>query len=358
MNILIFDEAKSDSDFWHYCSTSVKRQKQGTSEGLGGIFLTNLSQIDCMLSSSEDVTFLPYNFLSIPIADVLSKLDSNNSNHHSNNCYKYISLIVDDILRGLNVTSFEAGRTLSTIKAELLDAECVSVFKHVQSLLPMYQKNYFASSVSKENNDLANLSFTNIEISYWLKSFAIPTSNFVDMPIIDIPKLQLGNDINPFYQNENEYLVVIDIEESIDEHWLFYLGIKGVERVGVHSSIFKLMLRTGLANKIKVRLLSIATSRKLSPSDYGFISAENIAGWLKIELVNKVGCQAIFQGKGYVAFSLSSQIRAVTINKALELENIGVQISCIGPFEISIKFPKSDYQSVINRTNELLLYAE
>jgi hypothetical protein len=356
MNVLIFDDAKIDAEFWSYSSTSAKRH--GNSDGLTGVFLTNLSQIDCLLASSESMTLLPYNFLTIPLSDILSKLDSANCDHHLNNCYKYIALLVDDLLSGLNISNLDAGRTLSTIKSEWLDAKCVSEFKQVKSSFPTYQKNYFSINSLTESHENVNLSFTNIEMSYWLKSFTVPTTNYVDMAIIDIPKLQLGEDVNPFYFNIDEYMAVIDISDGVDEKWLFYLGIKGVERVGVHSSILKLMLKSGLVNKIKILMLSVAAGDSLNLSDFGFIGAENIAGWLKTELINKVCCQAIYQGKGYLSFSLGSQIRAVTIAKALELENIGVELSCLGPFEIGITYPKKDYQSVINRTKELLLYAE
>lgn len=356
MKIIIFDNSNSSEAFWKYSPDAVTRH--ASLENIIGHFVTNLSQIDCMKNSTESLCLLPYNFLTIPIWELVSKLDTPSCDRARNNCYKYLCTAIDQILEHLCVNKTDAGRTISNMLADLFDNEMSSQYSNAKLKYPIYQKNYLIKVDDTKGKVCSNLAFTNIETSVIINQLSIPASSYRELSLVQTPKLKLGTTINPFYIQAEEYIATVDFNAKLPEIWMFYLSLNSISDVVIHSSVFKLLLENDLADCMTIKHLSVAENNTEKTRNLKFLETVNIAEWLKVEVVNKIGIHSIFQSNCNLVFSFTSQIRAATVTKAIDLTKSGICVTCIGPLELSISYSGEESLSVIERCREILLYVE
>lgn len=356
MEIIIFENSNCTEPFWKYTPKTVTRHS--SIEDLNGCFVSNLSQIDCMKNSHEKLVILPYNFLTIPIWELVTKLDTQSCDRLKNNCYKYLCTVIDQILEHLTCFKYDAGRTLSSILSDKFDSELSFQETYTKIKFPIYQKDYLSKIDLLRDKVIGNLAFTNIETSVILNALYFPNSDYRELSLVETPKLKLGSTINPFYMQENEYIATVDFTSELPEIWMFYLSLHKVRDVIIHSSIIKLLIANNLGDCFIIKSLSIAESKLGFPKQLKFLETVNIAEWLKVELSNKVVLHSIYQSSCNFVFSITSQIRALTVLKAIELSKSGICVTCLGPLELSVIFSNGDKASVLERCREILLYVE
>lgn len=352
MNIIIFDDETS--------AINVYKKEQilhnESLDRLQGVYLTNLSQFDSICMSSDTLTLLPYNYLGMDLFEIVGLL-ANRANHAQiDYALKYLCTVADFVVDRIKVDTYIAGRSLPFILADRFDIENDMVNDFSISQIPMYQKNYFSSEKHSEFSTVYTCKMTNVEINHVMKQVADIAVEYVILKQVQIPKLVVGGFLNLFYESEKNYFVTFSVDESLSNDCLFYFGITNMKSIQLHASLFLLFLNFVNIESVTIRNLIVKDEKCNKKLKYDLIITNNIAGWFRHQIVNNIYVNAFFSSKVISSIAVSSIIRAETIKKAMELNNVGFSVSCIGPFEIALIVNKHDLVHVRNRVTESLLY--
>ncbi|MDI5833299.1 hypothetical protein OCF84_20765 (plasmid) [Shewanella xiamenensis] len=353
MNILIFNNCEplysvyKNSDLEHVSSI----------DHLNGVFLTNLSQFDSICKSTVHCRLLPHNYFGLDVFDLVRNLTKNSKGNEYDLSLKYITKASSFVLENFNGIDVFEGRSLPYVYSDFLSCNLPVSSLFSAPLIPLLQKNYFLEKNNLQDRRIKTFRMTNVEIFHVLRDSVLIDVEYEPQRKVDIPILIVGNKINEYYLNLSDYYVTVSFKEPIPHLWMFFLGIFSFDSVVLHSSIFKLVLKHLNAAAIQVNGLAISKavkgkkeiSRRLLP-------VNSIASWFTTQIVNTVIIHAVHYCSNPMAVSIVSRLRAEMINKAIEINNLGIAISSFGSSEISIVVSGNDIKSVRPRLKELLLY--
>lgn len=353
MNILIFNN--KEPLYTLYTRSESKNLK--SIDDLNGVYLTNLSQFDSICKSSDLLRLLPHNYFGIDIFDHVRLLVKKPDSIQADSCLKYLSKVSDLIQEHFSDIDTTEGRSLPYVYADYLSKKLYSASLFSAPFLPLFQKNYFLRDRKGCSCVYKTFKMTNIEVYDVLKGSLSSEVDYLLKNKVDIPIFLVAGQINRFYLEEQDYFVTVSFKSSLPDIWMFYLGVFSFNNVVIHSSIFKLLIKYIDLEFITVTGLSVAEHRAgFGELSNRFKCSNSLASWFTNQTINTVIIHSLHYCANPIAVALVSRLRSAIIAKAIQIDNLGINVSSVGAGELTLFLTHDELVSVKPRLRELLLY--